>query len=175
MIGLSWLSLLGQKGSPGKWRKQPTVYREHVRPICHPLKVDLFQCYYVHYASCGSVQQYNDQVYILSLWVGGVTVWGAGLGGSSSLKLLWRGVFWFLHLRGRPTCFLFFLSQGNKRLWGAFCCLLFKITWTCLPSWMFPHVSAPLLWASHLLDGCDWVSADWTVWWYSCGNWSVMG
>lgn len=85
MMGLSCLSLLGQKGSPGKWRKQPTVYREHVRPICHPLKVDLFQCYYVHYASCGSVQQYNDQVYILSLWVGGVTVWGAGLGAA----LLW--------------------------------------------------------------------------------------
>lgn len=115
MIGLSCLSLLGQKGSPGKWRKQPTVYREHVWPICHPLKVDLFQCYYVHYASCGSVQQYNDQVYILSLWVGGVTGWGAGLRGSSSLKLLWKGVFWFLHLRGRPTCFfVVFFSRAIK-------------------------------------------------------------
>lgn len=48
-------------------KEQPTVYREHVRPICHPLRVDLFQCYYVHYASCGSVQQYND--YISSLCV----------------------------------------------------------------------------------------------------------
>lgn len=48
-----------------------------------------------------------------------------GVRGSSSLKLLWRGVFWFLHLRGRPTCFFGFFFQGNKRLWDAFCCLFF--------------------------------------------------
>lgn len=89
-----------------------------------------------------------------------------GVRGSSSLKLLWRGVFWFLHLRGRPTCFfVVFFTRVIKDSGMRFVVCFFKITWTCLPSWMFPHVSEPLLWASHLLDGCDRVTADWTVRW----------
>lgn len=172
-MGLSCLSLLGQKGSPGKWRKQPTVYREHLWPICRPLKVDLFQCYYVHYASCGSVQQYNDQVYILSLWVGGVTVWGRGWG--AALVWSYSGKACSdscIYKDGLRVFWIFF--QGNERLWVAFCCLFFKTTWTLLPSLLFPHVSAPLLWASPLLmdvmesqliGRCDGVPVRVGQWW----------
>lgn len=56
MIWRWCLSLHGQKLTC-KMKEPQTVYREHVKPICHPLKVDLFQCYYVHYASCGSVHR----------------------------------------------------------------------------------------------------------------------
>ena len=40
----------------------------HVKPICHPLKVDLFQCYYVHYASCGSVHRTMIGLHFFTFW-----------------------------------------------------------------------------------------------------------
>lgn len=61
------LSLLGQKFTC-KMKEQRTVYREHVKPICHPLKVDLFQCYYVHYASCGSVHRTMIGLHFFTFW-----------------------------------------------------------------------------------------------------------
>lgn len=77
------LSLLGQKFTC-KMKEQRTVYREHVKPICHPLKVDLFQCYYVHYASCGSVHRTMIGIHFFTFW------------GFFTLLLFSRSVFWFL-------------------------------------------------------------------------------
>lgn len=81
--------------------EQHTENRGHV-PICHPLKVDLFQCYYVHYASCGSVHRTMIWVYFFFHFSGvfhSVTVQQkCGL-----MPALW----------GKPT------SQDNKRLWDA--------------------------------------------------------
>lgn len=76
------VSLPGQKFTCKKGQR--TVYRGHVKPICHPLKVDLFQCYYVHYASCGSVHRTMIGLHFFTF------------GGFFTLLLFSKSVFWFL-------------------------------------------------------------------------------